>query len=143
MDQRNEIIDAIKIIGEKLQRKDIKWLIGGSGSLLVHGLDVMPNDIDLVVDINDYEKAKLILEDIIIGNTIVDGHKLKTHLKIGDVLGDLLAYDIDSSKLVKINFYGVGIFVHQLQVEYDYYMARTDKIEANNRKIRLIKEALN
>ena len=142
MEQKKKIIEVIKIIGSKLNGKKVKWLIGGSGSLLVHGLDVVPNDIDVVVDPENYNEVKTIFKDILVNGIKTDGSTMKIPFKVNDIKGDLQAYSIDNNLLTKVNIDGVIIFVHKLQVEYNFYKARTDKIDFNKKRVELIEKAL-
>jgi hypothetical protein len=141
-DQKTKILEAIKTLSRKLAGSNIKWLIGGTGSLLVHGIDVVPADIDLIVDLKDSNKAKVILEDLIIKDIELEEIPQKTRIKVGDIDGEILAFNINPELLTTVNVDGVDISVHQLQAEYDFYKARTDKIEANRKKIELIEKAL-
>lgn len=142
MEQKEKIIEAIKIVGSRLNKQNIKWLVGGSGSLLVHGLEVIPNDIDIAVNQENYEEAKTILKDIIAGKTETIEDTKKTPFKVNNIEGDLLAFDIDDSLLTTVNIDGVTVFAHRLEVEYEFYKARTDKLEANRKKVELIEKAL-
>lgn len=142
MKQKEKIIKAIKTIASKLNRQNITWLVGGSGSLLVHGLAVIPNDIDVVVNPENYDDVKTILNDVLVGITKIDGETIKTPFKICDVSGELLAHHIDRNLLTTVNIEDVSISVYQLQVEYGFYKSRTDKVEANKKKIELIEKAL-
>ncbi len=138
MQQKEKILKAIKIIGLKLQDHSVKWIIGGSGSLLVHGLDVTPNDIDLITNDESYHKVKSLLLDFIEKDTNTED----LPFTIGDVSGHILVKNIDESLLTKIDIDGVEIFVYSLEAEYGFYKSRTDKIEANKLKISLIEKAL-
>lgn len=44
------IIDALKIIAQKLDDKNIKWLLCASCGLALQGVDIQPNDIDILTD---------------------------------------------------------------------------------------------
>lgn len=142
MDQKDKILKAIKQIATQLKGQNIKWLIGGSGSLLVHGLDVIPNDIDVIIDPEYYKDAKYLLKDILVGIEEVDGDQMRHRFKIDYIEGELKTGHIDTNLLSTKIIDGVEISVHKLKVEYDYYKRRTDKIEANKLKIKLIEKAL-
>lgn len=127
--------EAIAAIGIRLAGSGIKWLIGGSGSLLVHGLEVAPNDIDLVVDPQDKAAAQRLLTDILTGEA-------KTHFRLNGVAGDIITHHIDPEKIMVEEIDGVKINVRSLEYEYEYYRNRTDKQEENKKKIALIETAL-
>jgi predicted nucleotidyltransferase len=64
-----DFVNAVRFLAIKLNDLQLNWLVGGSGALLIHGLDVVPNDIDLVVDPTDYARAKEALGDYLAGET--------------------------------------------------------------------------
>jgi len=142
MGQKEKVIGAIKTLGLILAKHKISWLIGGSGSLLLQGVDVIPNDIDLIVDPKDFLESKLILKDILINKTESDINTKKVSFRVDGISGELLAYKIDRNLLTTVNLDGVTIFVHQLQVELEYYKLRKDNKEENQKKVKLIEKAL-
>ncbi len=136
MDQKSKIIEIIKIVGSKLQDQEVTWLVGGSGSLLIHGLDVTPNDIDIIVNPEDFNEVQTILKDFQITDTF------QTQFRINDIEVELIPRRIDSSLLENKRMDRIDVFVYKLSVEYSFYRARTDKIEANRIKIDLIEKEL-
>jgi hypothetical protein len=58
------MFDILSYIGEKLNRANIVWGVGASILLNQYGLIDKPNDIDIVVDMKDVEKADEILRSI-------------------------------------------------------------------------------
>ena len=142
MGQKEKIIAAIRTLGMILAEHQVSWLIGGSGSLLLQGVGVVPNDIDLVVDPKDLLESKLILKDLLINKTEPDINTKKAPFRVNGVIGELLAYKIDRNSLSTVNLGGVTVFVHKLQVELEYYKQRTDNPEQNLKKIKLIEKTL-
>jgi len=140
MDPKGVILEAVKQLGILLAGQDVNWLIGGSGALLLHGLDVTPNDIDLVVDPQAYIKAKTLLKDLLV--KVATGDTLDTPFKINGVRGEVLARPIKDNLLEYIDLDSVKIPVHSLKTEYEFYKNRTDNIEKNKHKLQLIEEAL-
>jgi len=49
-------------IAKKLNKTDITWALGGSVMLKLRGLPVHPNDIDLLVSLEDIEKADQLIK---------------------------------------------------------------------------------
>ena len=139
MNSKSEILLAIKLIGEKLEAEDVVWVIGGSVSLLLRGIDVVPNDIDLVVDPKYRNKVMSALSSCIT-NKSKSGEKIP--FKIKSISGKIMLLNINRDNLTSIQLGGVEIPVFKLEVEYWYYKLRTDKVEANRRKIKLIEKAL-
>lgn len=58
------MLDTLSYIGEKLNKGSVLWGVGGSILLNHYGLIDKPNDIDILVDLNDIEKADRILKSI-------------------------------------------------------------------------------
>ena len=56
------MINTLSLIGEKLNQANILWAVGGSLMLSQYGLEPNPGDIDILVAIQDAEKADIILE---------------------------------------------------------------------------------
>lgn len=56
--------DTLSYIGDILSKKKISWIVGGSIVLNYYGLTEIVNDIDLIVDIKDFEKVKSIFSTI-------------------------------------------------------------------------------
>jgi hypothetical protein len=51
-------------IAKKLNKADITWALGGSVMLKLRGLPVKPNDIDLLVSLEDVEKADRVIKNL-------------------------------------------------------------------------------
>jgi hypothetical protein len=141
MDKKEKIVNAIIALGTRLSGHGINWIIGGSGSLLVHGLDVVPNDIDLIVDPKDCSEIKKVLDDVLVDT---DGwpSEEKTPFIINGVGGDISVRPVNRELVITVKLGNTDILVHKLQVEYEYYKSRTDKIEENKQKISLIEKTL-
>lgn len=58
------IFENLRLIGERLNRDGILWAVGASVMLNQYGLVDRPNDIDLMVDINDIDKVDCILKEL-------------------------------------------------------------------------------
>jgi len=59
-----KMFDTLSYIGKKLNEEKIVWAVGASILLNHHGLIDKPNDIDILVDLNDIEKADVIFKSI-------------------------------------------------------------------------------
>ncbi|WP_261134565.1 hypothetical protein [Bacillus sp. Marseille-Q3570] len=55
---------VIERLSQELNKKGVLWGIGGSHVLYEHGLDVRPGDVDLVIAVEDSEKAMGVLDRI-------------------------------------------------------------------------------
>ena len=58
------MLDTLIYIAEKLNQAHIVWGVGASMLLNIHGMTNKPNDIDILVDIKDIDKADKILSGI-------------------------------------------------------------------------------
>lgn len=59
-------IIALKKILEKFKNKNINWVLTGSTSLAIQGVDVKANDIDILTDVENADKIAEILKEYII-----------------------------------------------------------------------------
>jgi hypothetical protein len=58
------MLDTLSYIGEKLNNAGILWAVGASIVLNHYGLVDKPNDIDILVDINDIKRADEIINEL-------------------------------------------------------------------------------
>ena len=123
-------------------KEKVLWIVGGSGALLIHGLDITPNDIVIIVDKNDYEKALKLLKPYIINDAIGAGNSDKPHFVIDSVEGEILCFSLNKENIDYRAFENTVIPVNKLEIEYGFYTKRTDKKEANQIKIKLIEQEL-
>lgn len=135
-------IDAVVKVSEICNEIKVKYLIGGSGALLIHGVRVEPNDIDLIIDPEDYEIGCKTFKEYAVGEIKVEGSFKKMPFMVNDISGEILNFKINSDDLTKILFNGVEVSVNRLDIEYGYYKNSTDKIEKNKEKMKLIEEIL-
>jgi hypothetical protein len=57
------IISALKTIAQKLEGQNIKWVVGASCGLALQGMDVQPDDIDIITDEDGIFKISQCLVD--------------------------------------------------------------------------------
>lgn len=55
------ILDALQILIRLLRGKDIRWVVMGSLSLALQGVDINPNDVDILTDENGAFKIGALL----------------------------------------------------------------------------------
>ena len=147
---KKEIIEALKIIHEKMQ--DIKWYLIGSANLSLQGMDFSPNDLDIIVSVVDFPEISKIFNEFLISDmgqiksSIKDVKLWKLKLKInnidieilGEDLGGFYIKDLKNSKLDFIKLGEITIPCRTLESEINAYekLNRTEKAE-------LIKNFLN
>lgn len=135
--KKEEAISSIVLIASMMNEAKIEYIVGGSGALLVHGVDVVPNDIDVLVGASSYMKARGLLSSYALYNS--EGNFA---FKIGNVPGELIEIVLNSDEMVDVVVNGVPVKVNRLEDELVFYRRRTDKVEQNAHKIRLIEEFL-
>ena len=63
--------ETLAFVAKKLSGAKINWALIGSANLELQGMDVVPNDIDILVDFSDKEKIeKLFMGEKIVSNSI-------------------------------------------------------------------------
>ncbi|MDX9739503.1 MAG: hypothetical protein RBT33_04090 [Candidatus Dojkabacteria bacterium] len=139
--RKEDIVKALELLSEILGDK-VEWIVGASSALFVHGLDILPNDIDIIIDIKDFNKGISLLKESLPSDTTYIEEKQKITFEISRVSIDLLAFDISSNDIEYKNIGSTIIPVNSLSNELFFYKQRTDKKDANQRKISLIEEEL-
>ena len=134
---KENVLDVIKLLCTRLKDKK-GWFRGGSASLLVYGIDIIPNDIDLGVDIDLVNEVKDVFSDY----EITRNEKDLDQFIVNNILVELCVFPVDISKLNTVEIDGVAVYVNPLRDEYEFYKQREDKKEANKKKIRMIEELL-
>lgn len=142
MASKEQIREVIKLIGTIFQDKNFTWLIAASSGLLVRGLNLTPNDVDIIINPSEYSKACNLLQNYFNSEEpFRDGLK-KAKFIINEIECELIPVE-KSKKNLEIRFVDdVPVYVNSLETEYKMYKSRLDKIESNKIKIKLIEEAL-
>lgn len=122
MESKYVTLDEIKSVAEILNINNINYIIGASSALLMHGLEVLPNDLDIVVDSGDLDKTK----------TILAGYVYEIH-----------TFPIHNDEVCEIDMDGVKVKVNKLEAEYKYYLKRKGESEKVDTRIKMIEEKLN
>lgn len=116
---RKDLIIAIKIVASLLNSKQINYVVGGSCSLLIHGVNVEPNDIDIVIDPADLIKCKIILFQYVVGNKFI----------INNIEGEIVSLPIDRLQTVDVLIDEIFVKVKKLELEYKYYKQKVKKLK--------------
>ncbi len=122
MKTKDEILQQIVKISDILNKNNINYIVGASCALLVHGLDVLPNDIDIVVDQKDLTKTKLLLKDFVY---------------------EVHTFPIHENEICFVNINKVDVRVNKLESEYKYYKQREGESEKVDTRIKMIEEKIN
>ncbi len=144
---------TIKLIYSKLKNKNIKSAFIGSTSLNLQGIDVTPNDLDLIINIPglkliNEEFKGYITQPVSKKSYFKDGYPdyYELKLKINDVLVHVMGeYDndiymnmINKGNVVPIKINNISIPCLTLESEAEAYSEM-----GRNKKVRLIRDYLN
>ncbi len=128
-----KIYKALDIVAKKLNSLKIKWLLGASGALMVHGVKIVPWDLDVLINQENIEILKNEFKDQFVSED-EDG----LLLKIGDIEVEIIKLE-DLGNPTPTLFQNNIIPVNSLENELYFYEQRPGK----ENTIRLIKERLN
>jgi len=127
-----KIHNTLDIVAKKLNSLNIKWLLGASGALMVHGVNINPWDLDVLTNSENIEMLKSEFKDYFVSQD-EDG----LLLKVGDIEVEIIKLENLGEPTPKL-FQGNLIPVNTLKSELFYYEHRPGK----ENTIRLIKEKL-
>lgn len=143
MKNNNDIFDTVIKLNKVLKESDVRFAFGASVCLYLHGLDVSPNDIDIVVDKADIDKLKDAFKsykeikgdhssDVFISTFFyqyeVDDYKIDVmsdfKIKRGD---DIYTYPFESTQLETKSFRGESIIICPLKDWLHLYSLMPDR----------------
>lgn len=127
-----KIYKALDVVAKKINSLNIKWLLGASGALMVHGVKIVPWDLDVLTTPENIDKLKNEFKDYFVSE---DDDGLL--LKINDIEVEIIKLN-DLGKPISILFQGNLIPVNTLENELYFYKQRPEK----ENTIRLIEEKL-
>jgi len=61
-----KLLSALKVIAQKFDKQNIKWVLVGSSSLALQGVKVNPGDIDIMTDKEGAEKINELLKEYLV-----------------------------------------------------------------------------
>jgi len=137
-------IDALKIIVNKIQDKNLRWVLGGSMALAIQGVDVKVNDINIFTDTDSADKISEILKEYAMEPMHFQSNsQFRAYYGLFEIKGvqvELIAnleymYDNiwirkeNQETLMFINFANMTLPLLDLKEEYEAYkrMGRTEK----------------
>lgn len=146
----DSILGALKIVAERMQKTSLCWSVIGSTNMALQGMDVEPQDLDIVLRLDDLKKIPEIFSGIIVSDvrelpTITGEPAWEVKMEIEGVTVQILG-EKDSgqyvSKLVagrttEVNVNGLTIPCFTLKAEADAYSETNRK-----KKAEMIKEFL-
>ena len=135
-------IETLKIFVNKIKDSNIKWVLVGSTSLSIRGVDVEPHDIDILTNKEGAYKIGELLKSYVKEDIKYrESDKFKSHFGVYyingikvEVMGDLSIMidgewsnvsDLNSNEVIKYNDIEVPVF--SLQSEYEAYIRLSRK----------------
>jgi hypothetical protein len=133
---------TLQSIAEILNANDITWCLGASSSLYVQNVPVTPNDLDIIVDINEFDKVYKLLSALHPSESeegaFGDEKYRKTELQQVGFPAEIVGFSINGSAFIRYGWEGIQLIVHPLEVEVEIYKKRPGK----ERTIALIEDVL-
>jgi hypothetical protein len=127
--------DILKVLDEKINGL-LNYRIEGSGGLKINGMNVVPNDIDVVVDEVAYEKLKKSFKEFIIRERRVEYKgSLVFECEVLDEEVEFWLYDeVEKRMLDRVllkDFEGLKFKVLSLNAAIEFYsmIGRNDKVK--------------
>jgi len=137
-----KIKKTLFFITKELNSRKIRWLLGASGALMVHGVEIIPFDLDIFVDKKNVNKLASEFSEYVI-NPLHDYFEkgksfLEFQMKINGIEVEICELNMDKAHPVFVSFGGQKIPVNPLQEELEFYEKREGKEEV----VELIKKKL-
>lgn len=127
-----KIYKTLDIVAKKLNSLNLNWLLGGSGALMIHGVNIIPHDLDILTIKENIEIIKNEFKDYFVSK---DDNNLT--LNIGGIEVEIIKLKDLGNPTQKL-FQNNLIPVNTLKNELHYYEKRPGK----ENTVQLIKEKL-
>lgn len=140
-DHLKNVHKSLVFIANKLSSLKVRWVLGASGALMVHGIDIVPWDLDIftdekIVHLLAKEFKKYIIHPLHFFDK--DNQKeLEFQMKINDIEIEVCE-PCNFSHLQLVKFKNVFIPVNSLESELKFYRQRPGK----ERVVKLIEKKL-
>lgn len=133
--------EVIKFVCSKLEHKEVKWAIVGSTNMALHGIDVNPNDIDIVTNPGDLKIFEEVFQEYVVKpickkapykQGFPEFYELKLDIKgievhiFGEYDTDVYYSKVSRGKVVLVNLDDIKIPCLSLESEADAY-SETDR----------------
>jgi len=138
----NEFKATLAAIASVLNDNHITWCIGASSSLYVQGVAVVPKDLDIIVDIAQFDDAYKLLKKLQPGEReegmFGDDKYSKAPLLAATFPAEIAGFEINTTTLDTYEWEGITTTIHPLSVELEMYKKRPGKEDI----VTLIEETL-
>lgn len=129
--ESNSFKVTLKTIADLLNSHAITWCIGASSSLYVQGVAVIPKDLDIIVDIEQFDKTCELLKELQPGDREegeFGGDKYyKAELKAAAFPAEIAGFAVNKDTLTTHVWEGIETTVHPLDYELEMYKQRNGK----------------
>lgn len=139
-------IQTIKEIAQKLEGVDVHWAIIGSTNMALHGIDIIPNDIDITTNHEGLEIICDLFSDYKVGKAevktpLVDGYKDYTEQELeingvkvticGEYEDDVYFQTFTNGGIEYLDVEGIKVTVFSLESEKQAYhiFGKEDKVK--------------
>ncbi len=126
------ITKAIVLLANKLNPLNIDWFLGSSGALMMQGVDIIPNDLDILVHPKDLDLVTRTLKQF-----IVDNNHDNFEYTIFGIDVEVITYG-NFKSVSPVIFSGVSVPVDSLENKLAYYQ----QVPGKEHIVRLIKNKL-
>ena len=142
-DRLLKVKKALTFVSKKLNESKIPWLLGASGALMVHGVNIVPYDLDIFVTKADVYRIAEVFNKYL-KNPVHDyrdetGTYVECQLDIEGIeveICELNGKEIPSGQ--SVNFDSEIVYVNSLEHELSFYKKRQGKEDL----VKLIQEKL-
>lgn len=122
---------TLEIISKVLNANNITWCIGASSSLYVQGAAVTPKDLDIIVDISQFDQAHELLQSLQPSEReegeFAGDKYYKAELQGATFPAEIAGFEINKETLVSHQWEGILTTVHPLDYELEMYKKRSGK----------------
>ena len=142
--------EVIILVAKKFKKVNIKWALIGSTNLTLQGVDILPHDLDIVVESNNLRKIKKIFEEFKLSEfketiPMTDKPVWEMRLNImgvdvqifGEKSDGIYVSRLLANKLTYVELENIEIPCFSLEAEIEVY-SETNR----NNKVKLIKNFL-
>jgi len=124
---------VLLFLAKELNNLEIGWLLGASGALMVHGIDIVPYDLDIFtskenLEILEKKFGKYIFHPMHIFKDKANRY-LEFQAKIGEIEIEFCELDMKKVKPQFVFFKEINIPVNPLKEELEFYRLRPGKEE--------------
>jgi len=138
-----KVTKTLVFVAEKINKKEIDWLLGASGALFVWGIKVIPQDLDIFVSADNVVNLKKVFKKYITRplHYFHEGDKkyLEFQMKINGVEVEICELDFKKGDYVFVDFWGKKIPVNPLEKELEFYQkrpGRKDRVELIRKRLK-------